>query len=59
MVGAVGSHPGFQRAAWCMEGVGNEAVTPDETIKDPYVLEFLDLKDEYSESDRKQPVNTP
>jgi predicted nuclease of restriction endonuclease-like (RecB) superfamily len=28
-----------------------EATTPDETIKDPYVLEFLDLKDEYSESD--------
>jgi len=28
-----------------------DAVTPDEAIKDPYVLEFLDLKDEYSESD--------
>jgi predicted nuclease of restriction endonuclease-like (RecB) superfamily len=26
-------------------------VTPEEEIKDPYVLEFLDLKDEYSESD--------
>lgn len=26
-------------------------VTPDEAIKDPYVLEFLNLKDEYSESD--------
>jgi predicted nuclease of restriction endonuclease-like (RecB) superfamily len=25
-------------------------VTPEEAIKDPYVLEFLDLKDEYSES---------
>lgn len=25
--------------------------TPDDAIKDPYVLEFLDLKDEYSESD--------
>jgi len=28
-----------------------DAVTPEEAIKDPYVLEFLDLKDEYSESD--------
>jgi predicted nuclease of restriction endonuclease-like (RecB) superfamily len=28
-----------------------DAVTPDEAVKDPYVLEFLNLKDEYSESD--------
>ena len=28
-----------------------EAITPEEQIKDPYVLEFLGLKDEYSESD--------
>ncbi len=28
-----------------------DAVTPDCAIKDPYVLEFLDLKDEYSESE--------
>jgi predicted nuclease of restriction endonuclease-like (RecB) superfamily len=27
-----------------------DIVTPEEAIKDPYVLEFLDLKDEYSES---------
>lgn len=27
-----------------------DLVTPEEAIKDPYVLEFLDLKDEYSES---------
>lgn len=27
-----------------------DAVTPEEQIKDPYVLEFLSLKDEYSES---------
>lgn len=27
-----------------------DAVTPEEEIKDPYVLEFLDLKDEYSEN---------
>lgn len=31
-----------------------DAVTPEEAIKDPYVLEFLDLKDEYSESDLEQ-----
>ena len=29
----------------------SDAVTPDEAIKDPYVLEFLNLKDEYSETD--------
>lgn len=28
-----------------------EAVTPEQAIKDPFVLEFLNLKDEYSESD--------
>jgi predicted nuclease of restriction endonuclease-like (RecB) superfamily len=28
----------------------DDLITPDELIKDPYVLEFLDLKDEYSES---------
>ena len=28
-----------------------DAVTPEEEIKDPFVLEFLGLKDEYSESD--------
>ena len=28
-----------------------DSVLPEEEIKDPFVLEFLDLKDEYSESD--------
>ena len=28
-----------------------DAVTPEEEVKDPYVLEFLNLKDEYSESE--------
>jgi predicted nuclease of restriction endonuclease-like (RecB) superfamily len=28
-----------------------DALVPEEAIKDPFVLEFLDLKDEYSESD--------
>lgn len=28
-----------------------DAVTPEEEIKDPYVLEFLNLKDEYSETE--------
>lgn len=32
------------------EAQPGDAVTPDEAIKDPYVLEFLNLKDEYSES---------
>ena len=30
---------------------GADVLTPEEAIKDPFVLEFLDLKDEYSESD--------
>jgi predicted nuclease of restriction endonuclease-like (RecB) superfamily len=32
----------------------SDRVTPEEEIKDPYVLEFLDLKDEYSESQVEQ-----
>ncbi|SAK44998.1 hypothetical protein AWB81_00342 [Caballeronia arationis] len=28
-----------------------DAMTPEEAIRDPFVLEFLDIKDEYSESD--------
>ena len=32
----------------------SDVVTPEEAIKDPFVLEFLDLKDEYSESDLKE-----
>ena len=31
-----------------------DRVRPDEAIKDPSVLEFLDLKDEYSESDLEE-----
>jgi predicted nuclease of restriction endonuclease-like (RecB) superfamily len=31
-----------------------DAVTPEEQIKDPFVLEFLGLKDEYSESDLEE-----
>jgi predicted nuclease of restriction endonuclease-like (RecB) superfamily len=31
-----------------------EAVTPEGEIKDPFVLEFLGLKDEYSESDLEE-----
>jgi predicted nuclease of restriction endonuclease-like (RecB) superfamily len=33
------------------EAVSGDSVTPEEAIKDPFVLEFLDLKDEYSETD--------
>jgi predicted nuclease of restriction endonuclease-like (RecB) superfamily len=32
----------------------NDEITPEEAIKDPFVLEFLDLKDEYSESDLEE-----
>jgi predicted nuclease of restriction endonuclease-like (RecB) superfamily len=31
-----------------------DVVTPDEAVKDPYVLEFLNLKDEYSEADLEE-----
>lgn len=34
-----------------------DIITPDDAIKDPYVLEFLDLKDEYSESDLEGALN--
>ena len=42
------------KAAMLTAGQGavpEDAVRPEDEIKDPYVLEFLDLKDEYSESD--------
>ena len=42
------------RAAMLEKATNSEPgdlVTPEEAIKDPLVLEFLDLKDEYSESD--------
>jgi predicted nuclease of restriction endonuclease-like (RecB) superfamily len=42
------------KAAMMARGKARKAedlVTVDEEIKDPFVLEFLDLKDEYSESD--------
>jgi len=31
-----------------------DLVSPEEEIKDPLVLEFLDLKDEYSESEMEE-----
>ncbi len=38
-----------------LEGAGHaepgDAITAEETVKDPFVLEFLGLRDEYSESD--------
>ena len=36
------------------KAIPQDSVTPEEEIKDPYVLEFLGLKDEYSESDLEQ-----
>jgi len=41
------------KAAMLTKGVApkpEDAVTPEQAIKDPFVLEFLDLKDEYSET---------
>lgn len=34
----------------------NEVLTPEEEIKNPLVLEFLGLKDEYSESDMEEAI---
>jgi predicted nuclease of restriction endonuclease-like (RecB) superfamily len=42
------------KGALLRKGAASQAtdhLTPDEELKDPYVLEFLALKDEYSESD--------
>ena len=42
------------KAAMLKKGEATEpcdALTPEQAIKDPFVLEFLNLKDEYSESD--------
>ncbi len=36
------------------EPLPDDLVTPEEQIKDPLVLEFLDLKDEYSEHDLEE-----
>ena len=48
--------PKTRRRCWSRgSGQAEDAVTPNDAIKDPYVLEFLDLKDEYSESDLKRP----
>lgn len=32
----------------------SDAIAPEEAIKDPFVLEFLNLKDEYSESELEE-----
>jgi predicted nuclease of restriction endonuclease-like (RecB) superfamily len=32
----------------------SDSIAPEEAIKDPFVLEFLDLKDEYSETDLEE-----
>lgn len=45
------------KAAMLSRGQGrrsDDIVHPEEEIKDPYVLEFLDLKDEYSERDLEE-----
>jgi predicted nuclease of restriction endonuclease-like (RecB) superfamily len=33
-----------------------DAVTPEDTIRDPYLLEFLNLKDQYSENDLEEAI---
>jgi len=36
------------------QSLPQDALTPEEEIKDPFVLEFLNLKDEYSENDLEE-----
>ena len=36
------------------QALPEDTVSPDEAVKDPYVLEFLSLKDEYSESELEE-----
>jgi predicted nuclease of restriction endonuclease-like (RecB) superfamily len=36
------------------EATPDDRIAPEEAIKDPFLLEFLDLKDEYSETDLKE-----
>ncbi|MDE0262075.1 MAG: PDDEXK nuclease domain-containing protein [Bryobacterales bacterium] len=46
-----------KKAAMLSEGdqaQPDDVVLPEEALKDPYVLEFLDLKDEYSETDLEE-----
>jgi len=40
------------------ETTTTDAVSPEEAIRDPLVLEFLDLKDEYSETDLEDALIT-
>ncbi|MBD2580153.1 DUF1016 domain-containing protein [Oscillatoria sp. FACHB-1406] len=45
------------KAAMLQQGsqsLPTEVVSPEEEIKEPFVLEFLDLKDEYSENDLEE-----
>lgn len=45
------------KAAMLVKGkkaLPEDMLTPEEAIKDPYVLEFLQLKDEYSENDLEE-----
>lgn len=45
------------KASMLKKGAAKKAadrMTPEEEIKDPYILEFLGLKDEYSESDLEE-----
>lgn len=44
----------FQRTRGKKARIEGEPVTVDEVIRDPFVLEFLQLKDEYSESDLEE-----
>jgi predicted nuclease of restriction endonuclease-like (RecB) superfamily len=42
------------KAAMLKKAESHDLMTPEEAIKDPFVLEFLALKDEYSESDLEE-----
>ena len=54
----------FERAALSLDKVAmlehgaapqpSDAMTPEQAVRDPFVLEFLDLKDEYSETELEE-----
>ncbi|MDH7514681.1 MAG: PDDEXK nuclease domain-containing protein [Bacteroidota bacterium] len=48
------SHNKAAMLAKGQKALPEDRITPEEEIKDPYVLEFLGLKDEYSESDLEE-----
>jgi predicted nuclease of restriction endonuclease-like (RecB) superfamily len=52
------SHNKATMLATSNESTTEDAITPEEAIKEPFVLEFLGLKDEYSETELEESLIT-